>query len=167
MPIPDRPVSGASIESVWGQDIHDRTFSPAGCHVHGASASNVSTTYAGLDLDTVDSDPGGYLDAANDAVEIPTDRQGLYLGVVQYRTTTGTDGQAVACSYALNGTPQAAVTIDCLTGAAPQGTLTFIETLVAGDVFTFQARKLASGGATPTVQVLAFRLIRVGDDYGA
>ena len=167
MPVPDRPVSGASIESVWGQDIHDRVFAPKGCHVHGSAASNVSTTYAGLQLDTVDSDPGGFLDAANEAVEIPTGAEGLYLLVVQYRTTTGTDGQSVLCSYALNGTPVNATTIDCLTGVAPQGTVTGIEQLVAGDVFTCQARKLASGGATPDVQVMAFRLVRIGDDYGA
>lgn len=167
MPIADRPVSGASIESVWGQQVHDYTFSPAGFDVSGSAAVGVATTYTTLNMDTVTDDPGGYLDAANDRVEIPTGGEGLYLGVINFRTTTGTTGQAVLCTYALNGTPTAAVSIDCVTGEAPQATLVFIEPLVAGDLINSQGRKQAAGGATPTVQIMSFRLVRIGADYGA
>lgn len=167
MPIPDRPVSGELIESEWGQAVHDDTFAPKGTRVHGATAVNVATTYAGLPMDTADDDPGGWLDAGSDAIEVPTGADGLYLLNMQYRTTTGTDGQTVLCSYAINGTPVAAAVVNCLTGLSPQVNLNGVETLSAGDIITVQARKLESGGATPTVQLLSLTAVRVGQEIGA
>ena len=167
MPIPDRPVSGELIESEWGQAVHDDTFAPKGCRVSGSSAVNISTTYAGLPMDTGDDDPGGWLDGANDRIEVPTGADGLYTLNMQYRTTTGTDGQTVLCSYAINGTPTAAAVVNCLTGQSPQVNLNGVETLSAGDIITVQGRKLASGGATPTLQLMSLTIVRIGQELGA
>ena len=167
MPVPDRPVADAIIETDWGQEIHDRVFAPAGCHVHGATDVPVDVTYAGLPLDTVDEDPGGYLVAASDWIEIPADRGGLYLINPHFRSTGGTDGQVVLASYAINGAPVMAVPIHCETGAAVQGGISDIQTLAAGDLLNCQARKIPSGGADPDVQVWGFKLVRLGEEYGA
>src|SRR6185295_14616005 len=101
MPLPDRPVSHASIESVWGQAVHDYTFAPLGTSVHGATGVTVGSTFAGLPMDTVDDDPGGWLGA--DLIEVPTGGEGLYLGAAFFVVTSATTGLTVVASYAING----------------------------------------------------------------
>ena len=90
MPLPTRPVADATIETDWGQAIHDYTFAPAGCLVSGSAVSMPSGgTLATLDLSTADDDPGGYLDAANDRIVIPTDGEGLYAISAHVNTVNG------------------------------------------------------------------------------
>lgn len=84
MPAPTRPVTNTTIASVWGQSTHDHTFAPVGCRLAGA-VTNIGSTEARVDLSTAVDDPGGFLVAVSDEVEIPTDGGGLYLisGVLQ------------------------------------------------------------------------------------
>lgn len=166
MPLPDRPVSHASIESVWGQQVHDYTFAPSGCAVHGAAGASVGTSYAGLPLDTVDADPGGYLDAGSDAVEVPTGGEGLYVVMASYRVSGSSDGVSVTGNYAINGTVLNGCSISCETGGASYGSCSNIHDLSAGDIFTVQARRIGAG-TNPTVQCLSFRIIRIGAEWGA
>lgn len=164
MPIPDRPVSGASIESVWGQDIHDRTFSPAGCAVTTGSPHAVGSAWVGLNLDTVNEDPGGYLDAANTQIEIPTDRQGLYLLAANFNVQGSVDDQVIRVGFTLNGSLLSQTIVYGETGQEVNGLLSGHMVLVAGDILDFQAKRVGAPNVTATCSV---SLIRVGDDYGA
>jgi hypothetical protein len=77
MPLPSRPVSGTTIDSEWGQAVHDYTFAPSGCQASGGAVT-VSTSAVQLPIDTAVDDPGGYVDIAGDRIVIPTGGDGLY-----------------------------------------------------------------------------------------
>ncbi len=166
MPLPTRPVAGAEIATEWGQEIHDRVLAPKGVIAHGAAGRTVSTTPAGLDLDTADSDPGGWL-VGGDIIEVPTGAEGLYLVNPSYYVTGGTTGQEIAATIALNGPIIAGVAIPCITSVSTQGNFSLVLTLAAGDQISAQARKSASGGADPTVQLIGMSVIRIGNEVGA
>src|SRR5678815_750467 len=79
MPLPSRPVSITTIDSEWGQAVHDWTFAPAGCHVRNSGTVTKNSTPGILPLTEAVDDPGGWLDAANNQVIVPADKGGLYL----------------------------------------------------------------------------------------
>lgn len=168
MPVPDRPVSGASIESVWGQDIHDRTFSPKGCFVHGAAATTIASTATGLDLDTANEDPGGWLGGPipGETLEVPTGAEGLYVLSASY-DVAGVDSQFVYISYALNGSFAGAITVAAKSSVTMQGIISAQELLSAGDVLSTQAFKITVTGSACTVRCKSFKLARIGHEYGA
>lgn len=166
MPLPDRPVAGAEIATDWGQEIHDRVLAPKGVQAHGAAGRTVDTTPAGLDLDTADEDPGGWL-VGGDIVEVPTGAEGLYVINPHYYVTGGTTGQEIVATMALNGPVVTGTSIPCITSASTHGGFTDIRALSAGDQLSFQARKVAASGADPNVQLLGLSIVRIGNEIGA
>ena len=164
MPLPDRPVSAASIESVWGQAIHDYTFAPAGVSCQTGSTTTVGTTYLGLDLDTAIDDPGGYLDVANTQIEVPTGGEGIYIHTVNFIVSSSVDGQIILAGYALNGSITSRAVITGETGSTVQGNISEILTLTAGDILDYRAKRVGA----PNVGVqCTVNLARIGADYGA
>ena len=164
MPLPDRPVPGADIETDWGQQVHDYTFAPSGLQASTSSATAVSTTYLGLDLDTPDDDPGGFLDVANTQIEIPTGKEGLYLLTALFLVTGSVDGQIILAGYALNGTIATRDVIYGETGSTVQGGLAQVSQFSAGDILDFRAKRVGA----PNVNVSAVvSLVRLGAEYGA
>src|SRR5687768_12783547 len=104
MPVPTRPVSGAVIGSVWGQQVHDFTFAPAGCIVNGSVVTMLAAeAYRDLPIDAAADDPGGYLDAGNLRVEVPADGEGLYLIVMRVESDNGASGDLTSIDLRLNG----------------------------------------------------------------
>jgi hypothetical protein len=167
MAVPDRPVSHASIESVWGQQIHDYTFAPAGCKVHGGSTDSVGTTAAQLDLDVADDDPGGYLNAANDRIVFPSNSGGLYVVQIVINSVNGTADDTDTRGYLmLNGT---AISVGLNTNAGATNVVVpifWLGEFVAGDILTVMAQRRGTG-SNPTVQVGTFNLVRIGFEFGA
>ncbi len=164
MPLPDRPVSHASVESVWGQAVHDYTFAPAGVLCHTGSATSVSTTYLGLNLNTADEDPGGYLNVGLTQIEIPTNGDGLYSLSTIFSVTGTVDGQIVLAGFALNGTIATRDIIYGETGSTVQGLVACHINLTAGDILDFRAKRVGA----PNVSVSAtVSLVRIGAEYGA
>lgn len=163
MPIADRPVSGASIESVWGQQVHDYTFAPAGVRATTGSSTTVGTTFLGLDLDTVVQDPGGYLDVGATQIEVPTGGEGLYILSANFNVTGSVNDQIILAGYALNGTITSTAIIYGQTGSTVKGTLPDHLTLTAGDILDFRARRVGAPNVDVTCTV---SLIRVGAEYG-
>ena len=168
MPLPDRPVSGASIESVWGQVIHDYTLAPAGCAVHGGVNASVGTSPSKLTLNVADDDPGGYLDAGNNQVEIPTDGGGLYDLFIAGNSIDGSAGTGFKTRFLLdiNGTVEMHGSEDNQGGSNILVPLIWKGVLVAGDILSVYAQRLG-GGTDPDCDVRTFVLLRVGDDFGA
>jgi hypothetical protein len=168
---PDRPVDGESIATIWGQEIHDRTFSPKGCRVHGGSVSMGSTAHVLkiLDLSSVDDDPGGWLDAANDRLVVPADAGGIYTLACLVRSSTGVDGELIRAFVYVNGAEatraleqcETSVEITIALGAALHLALS------PGDLITIRAYRVGGTGATPTCTVHGLSLLRLCDEYGA
>jgi hypothetical protein len=124
----------------------------------------VSTTYLGLNLDTPDEDPGGYLDVPNTQIVIPTDRAGLYLLTALFLVTSSVDGQIILAGYALNGTIATRDVIYGETGSTVQGGIAQVATFTAGDILDFRAKRVGA----PNVNVSAVvQLVRLGAEYGA
>ena len=164
MPLPDRPVAGADIETDWGQQVHDYTFAPSGGAFSCSTATTVGTTYLGLNLDTPDDDPGGFLDVANTQIEIPTGKEGLYLLTALFLVTGSVDGQIILAGYALNGTIATRDVIYGETGSTVQGGLAQVSQFSAGDILDFRAKRVGA----PNVNVSAVvSLVRLGSEYGA
>lgn len=161
--IADRPVSHASIESTWGQQVHDYTFAPAGC-VAGGGYRSVTTSLTLLAIDTASSDPGGYADTANDRIVVPTNGEGLYTISSVHNSDTGTTGRVRVYLF-LNGSELMRSTEDSITGSVVTVTLSGHLQLTAGDVITFYGQRVGSG-ANPRVACVV-SLIRLGVDYGA
>lgn len=166
MPIADRPVSGASIESVWGQQVHDYTFAPAGCEVAG-TGTLITTTIGIIDLSSVVDDPGGYLDAANDQIEVPTNGEGLYLMTVRWKSGDGITGQGARGAFLVNGSYVAFSEIDLTTSeVTPLPPIALVLQLTAGDILKFAAKRTGSAGGAPYVNVESCQLVRLGAEYG-
>ena len=163
----DRPVSGATIDSEWGQDVHDRVHAPKGCRVHGDALSlSTSSSLVTLHLTTADDDPGGWLDAANYRIECPTGAGGLYVVTARINSVDGDIGDKVRAYMLLNGTAIAGDSTDSYEGANQPFTITAMPVLSAGDRIIIRAGKVGSG-ANPSVSVLSLVAARIGDELGA
>lgn len=164
MPAPTRPVAAATIATDWGQAVHDFVFAPAGCRVAG-SVTNIGSTEGRLDLSTATDDPGGYLTAASDELEIPTDGGGLYLiaGTVQIDETD----YRVRIRVYLNGVSIVSL-LEYGDGASAVAIPlpTDLYELADGDVIHVTAQR-TTGSGNVEARVLRFSLLRVGYELGA
>lgn len=168
MPIPDRPVDVAEIETEWGQEIHDRTFAPAGCEVQGATNMSVGTTLSKMGLATVIDDPGGFLDAANNQIEIPTDRQGMYTLFAELHSVNGSAGAGFGTrtQIRVNGTAVATAKEDNNGGTIVPYSVSWTGILAAGDQLSFYSQRVGAG-TSPDVTVVRAFLYRHGAELGA
>ena len=164
MPAPTRPVAAATIATDWGQAVHDFTFAPIGCRVQGA-VTNIGSTAARVDLSTALDDPGGFLNAGSDEIEVPADADGLYLlmGVLQIDETD----YRVRLQVFLNGA--AIVSLLQFGDGASSVSIplpTDLVELAEGDVLYVQAQR-TTGSGNVEVRVLRLSLLRVGYELGA
>ncbi len=166
MPLPDRPVANTTIESDWGQQIHDWTFAPKGCDLTSSAGQTVSATLAHLNLDTATEDPGGFLNAAGDEAEVPTGGDGLYLVALSLNVINGDAGTYTRGYLFLNGSSYAADVAENEAGLNVTISITTPLTLSAGDILQAWAKRMSSG-TNPTVTVNYLRMFRVGNEYGA
>lgn len=168
MPIPSRPVDAAEIETEWGQEIHDRTFAPSGCAVHGSTNINVNTSLSKMTLASVDDDPGGFLDAANNQVEIPTDRGGLYTCFVELNTVNGSAGAGYGTRaiLKLNGTAVSYGKEDNNGGTNVTFSVVWVGVLAAGDQLSVWTQRIGAG-TDADVTVNSLVLYRHGAEFGA
>ncbi len=168
MPLPTRPVDGAEIATDWGQEIHDRVFAPSGCEVHGATNTSVGTSFSKMTLATVDDDPGGFLDAANNQIEIPTDKEGLYTLFSEFNTVNGSAGAGFGTRAALrlNGTNVAWGKEDNNGATNVTFNLIWQGVLAAGDILSFYTQRIGAG-TSPDVTINSVVLLRIGAEFGA
>lgn len=168
MTTPTRPVTGAAIASVWGQAVHDYTFAPSGCEVHGTTGTSVGTSFSKQNLSIADDDPGGYLDAANNQIEVPTDGEGLYLASIVFNTVNGSAGAGFGTRSALrlNGTNVAWGKEDNNGGTNVTFNIVWLGILSAGDILSVYSQRIGAG-TSPDVTVNVFDLVRIGAGFGA
>lgn len=166
MPVPDRPVSGALIEAEWGQEVHDDVFAPKGARASGTTSS-VGTTPVQLDLSTGFDDPGGWLDAANDRLVVPSGADGLYIGVCVANTVNGTaDDTDTRIVVYVNGAQRWSAIAPNQGGTNVRVPCVIIGDLAASDVVTVTAQRRGTG-SNPTVNVVDLTLLRHGREIGA
>lgn len=165
MPLPSRPVANTTIDSEWGQAVHDWTFAPKGCDLSGTTRT-VSTTAGGLSLNisVANDDPGGWLDT--NAAVCPTDGAGLYLVILVVNSVNGTAGDQTRAYIYLNGVSYATAIEDNAGGTNITVTVPALIPLTAGDVVSARAQKKGSG-TDPTVQCKSLRIVALGFEYGA
>lgn len=168
MAVPDRPDPGESIASEWGDAVHDYTFAPSGASVYGDANTSLTTTFSKMSLNHVNEDPGGYLDNANNQVEIPTGGEGLYIIDVTISTINGSAGAGFGtrAQLRLNGNGVAHGKEDNNGGTAVRFNLGCIRVLAATDILSVYCQKIGSGTA-PDATVVDFTLVRIGAEFGA
>jgi hypothetical protein len=164
MPLPSRPVSLTTIDSEWGQAVHDYTFAPSGCRCSGGAVT--VTTQVTLPVDTALEDPGGYVDTAGNRVVVPTGGDGLYLISVRVGTITGATTSDTRAFIYINGSQICAATTSNEAGTAIQIPMNMVDNLTAGDIVTVQAIKRGTG-TSPSVSLLTLALVRLGAELGA
>lgn len=167
MPLPDRPVSGASIASEWGQAIHDYTFAPKGCEASGGAVTCVQNVDTALPLDTAVSDPGGFVNTTLDRIVIPTGGEGLYLVILTIEETGGVTGDSIRAMIYINGAYVTSISTPMDTGSSNGISVPYFAQLSAGDIITPRAVKRGSTGASPSVNVVSLQVVRLGAEYGA
>jgi hypothetical protein len=167
MTVPTRPVSHASIESVWGQAVHDWTFTPSGTGLYGTAATTCGATMTQVRLDGAIEDPGGWLDASPlpGTAVAPTGSDGLYLLTCRVNTVNGTAGEFTRARIEVNGTPINYFIATNAGGTNIAFSVADVVTVTAGDIFTVSAQRI--GSVSPSVTVNTFYLIRLGDAIGA
>ncbi len=165
MPLPDRPVANTTIDSEWGQAVHDYTFAPSGCTVTGGVVT-VSTSTTQLPIDTAVDDPGGFVDVGGDRIVIPADKDGLYALSLQADTVTGATTSRTRVYIRVNGAGIGQATDDNEGGTHVQLALNRYKPLTAGDIVTIHAIKLGTG-TSPSVSIADFTIIRLGAELGA
>jgi hypothetical protein len=165
MPLPSRPVANTTIDSEWGQAVHDYTFAPSGCRSSGGAVT-VSTSLVQLPIDTAIEDPGGYVDTAGNEVEVPTGGDGFYLIGLRANTVTGATTSRTRVFINLNGTKIGQYTDDNEGGTNVQLPLTIFKSLTAGDIIIVGAVKLGTG-TSPSVNIEELVVVRLGAELGA
>jgi hypothetical protein len=167
MPVPTRPVSAATIASEWGQQVHDYTFAPAGCRVSGVGIFMLTANaYRDGSVNTADEDPAGYLDAANDRVEVPADGAGLYLIILSAITDHGAASDETGIVMRLNGSEIGRVQVGNEDETEVSMQMTLVEPLTVGDQISLRCRQIGSG-TRAAVAVRSLTLIRIGAELGA
>jgi hypothetical protein len=164
MTIPTRPVSGAPIASVWGQEIHDRVFAPKGGEVAGTLGTSVGTTPSGLNISIATDDPGGWL--GTNLIEAPADSEGLYLIVVRMNTVNGATTSATRAILLLNDAEVARAEQDGENAVNVIVSVVAMLDLVPGDQLKVQAQKRGTG-TSPDVELLSLEWTRLGAEHGA
>ena len=163
MPDPTRPVPGAPIDTDWGQQVHDATFTPPGTRVAGGTSTATGTTYEQLQLNTATDDPGGWL--ASDSLTVPTGKGGLYAFSLNISTDNGSVGERTGVQIRVNGLTLQAWFIENNGTTAEFDTSAGIADLSAGDIINVWAKK--TGGLDPDVLVRALTFVRIGSEMGA
>lgn len=168
MPLPDRPVEGAEVETEWGQAVHDYVFAPSGFKVHGATNTAVGTSFSKHALASVDEDPGGYLDAANNQIEVVTGGDGLWVLFIELNTVNGGAGSGNGSRTALrlNSTNIAWGKEDNNGATNVTYNVTWVGLLSGGDILNIWSQKIGSGTA-PDITVNSFVGVRLGAEFGA
>lgn len=168
MPLPDRPVAGADIETLWGQEVHDYTFAPKGAELTTATTRTVDTTAGGFHchLDVAVDDPAGFLDIANDQAVVPSGAEGLYLMILRLDTVNGDVGTQTRAWIYLNGATHSSGIEDNNGGTHVIVTVPVIIALTAGDIVRVYAQRKGTG-TNPTVFVKSLHMVRLGAEYGA
>ncbi len=166
MPIPDRPVANTTIDSEWGQAVHDWTFAPKGAHLKYNSTTTKNSTPAMIPLNTAISDPGGWLDAANNRAIVPAGADGLYLVVLVVDSVNGDIGDGTRAFINLNGSAINRQVEDSEGGTHIKVTVVALLPLTAGDILQAWCARVGSGTA-PTVYVDHYQFLRLGNEYGA
>lgn len=164
MTIPTRPVSGAPIASVWGQEVHDRIFAPKGGEVAGTVDTSVGTTPSGLNISIATDDPGGWL--GTHLIEAPADSEGIYLVVVTVNSVNGATTSATRVILLLNDVPVARSQEDGEAAVNVVVTVVTMLDLVPGDQLKVQAQKRGTG-TSPDVELLSLAWTRLGAEHGA
>jgi len=170
MPLPTRPTAGASIATAWGQDVHDRVFAPKGCKVAGAAFAAFANdgSYRTMALDSATDDPGGWLDAANDQLIVPTGAEGLYLITFYATSVSGTaNTQRDHVFLERNSTQIARGSAECEGATSIVLSASTVYPLVATDVLKLRSRSTGSGMVGHNGTVVSFTCTRIGDDWGA
>lgn len=168
MPIPDRPVDDAIIETDWGQEIHDRVFAPKGTSLNGSAVSIADNTFASIPLNNVTDDPGGWHDAVNDRAEVPPDAEGLYDISCRFQSDDVDASVRVRGYVYVNGTEIGRVDIDGDGSVQINWALTVIGVdLAAGDLITAAAKKIGTAGGAIDVLIPSIKIIRRGAELGA
>ena len=165
---PTRPVSGAVIASSWGQPVHDYTFAPAGAIAHGGSSVPMlnAGAFRRLRLDTVDEDPGGYIDVPGDKAVVPTDGGGLYLVLVTGTTDNGDAADETNPRLQLNGVDVARDQVQQEGATAVVWNISWVGILAAVDELYVRCRQIGSN-ARADVVIDSFVMVRLGDEVGA
>lgn len=166
MTLPSRPVANTTIDSEWGQAVHDWTFAPAGAHVRNSGTVTKNSTPGILPLTEAVDDPGGWLDAANNQVIVPADKGGLYLVVLVIDSVNGTAGDGTRAFISLNGGLINRALEDSEGGTHIKVTVVALLPLTPGDILQGWCARKGSGTA-PTVYIDAYQFLRLGDGYGA
>lgn len=168
MPLPDRPVAGADIETEWGQAVHDYTFAPTGGEFTTVTTRTVGSTAGGFHchLDIATDDPAGFL-ALGDALEVPAGAEGLYFAFLRLDSVNGdADVSLTRAFLRINGVNY---THGDATNEGGTHVIAAVNTLIpltAGDIIEVYAQQKDSA-TDPTVKVLDLRLLRAGAGYGA
>jgi hypothetical protein len=167
MATPTRPTTGGAIELDWGQQVHDDTFAPKGVHVSGSDVTQLaSAVQIKLPLDTAVDDPGGWLDNANDRLEVPADADGLYTYRIWIRTDEGASTDETRGYIRVNNVEVNRHTVGQEGSTAIPCVINGFLTLAEGDLVTFYASQVGSG-TRATVGVVSAYLVRLGRELGA
>lgn len=168
MPVPDRPISLATVDSEWGQQVHDYTFAPAGCRCTGGDvAAPAASAWATLPIDTASEDPGGYVDTSGNRLEIPDGGAGLYLIIIRAASDDGANTDYAQFRLMINGTEYVRSPIRQQEGATVVSEyLTTSAPLEVGDLLTVQGRQIGSG-TRAALSLTNLQIIRLGYELGA
>lgn len=158
--IPTRPVSGGPIASAWGQDVHDRIYTPRGVSVSGAQITNPAN-YNPLPLDTVLAGNASFANLAADQLVIPAGLDGLYL-VTASVSATALGSTEIAWAEVMLGASLmgGAYFPPGMTGNVVTGSMAFVFPIVAGTAIYIRA---IHTGSAVKYQVINLGVTRIGN----
>ena len=166
MAAPNRPVSGAPIETAWGDAVHDAAVSTMGVVVACAAyASNA--VRAGFDMTSVVQGKASMADLAGDAIVIPV--TGIYEVIVS-AVVGGYTGGYYRLDLSVGGVSQGAAVFafpaisNTTLRAGPSAT---VRKFNAGDRLAIGCIAPVGGSGTQTITVDWFGVRLVASDWAA
>jgi len=158
-----RPADGGPIATDWGQDVHDRVYDPKGDYSGSGTTLSLTTSVQKCDIgDGIPGSPGGWLDASQDRLVVPSGEGGVYLiqFTLEFTGLTAAAGSSYRGWLYTNGAQdEVGVAAPSASGAVARVTACGIRLLTSGDYLeVFSANTGSSGGTATLVDIRAIRI---------
>jgi hypothetical protein len=162
--IPTRPAAGAVIDTAWGQDVHDRVYTPKGITAAGTALLLPANTHTILNLSSRNTGNAAWLQPDNQSLKCPIGQSGYY----QFEAFVSASSVGVGIGMQLRINRNGGVLVGNSTGA--MGTIVTylgasgIFSLADGDLLTLTGW-CAAANASWSVQ--RFTVWRIADVHAA
>lgn len=158
--IPTRPAAGAVIDTAWGQDVHDRIYSPKGIIASGTAVVVPAATLTNLNLSVRSGGDPAWLVGDGISLRVPVGKSGWFACSVFVTISSAAAGVALRLGLYRNGSLMAGANSNAIGTTVSWMAFPVYVQGSDGDTFTLQGY---SSAANASFSVARLSIIRSSD----